>query len=195
LIKGTKKNIGVLGGTFDPVHKGHLTISRIAIQKLKIQKLFWSITKQNPLKKLKPLIDEKKRILLCKKIIKKEKKIFILNTKKIKNSQFTHNVISSMRRRINVNQKLFFIIGADNLINFHKWKNFKKIMSLSTLVVMNRPGYKKKALNSFIGKKFKKFKTNLSYINKNMPKNYQWVFINNRGINISSSKLRINLYK
>ena len=44
-------NIGILGGTFDPPHKGHLYISKIAIRKLKLNKLIWIVTKKNPLKK------------------------------------------------------------------------------------------------------------------------------------------------
>ena len=71
-----KKNIkvGVLGGTFDPPHIGHLYISKIALSKLKLNKLIWAITKKNPLKK-KPHFDIKKRIKLSKRITNKEKKI------------------------------------------------------------------------------------------------------------------------
>jgi len=57
------KKIGILGGTFDPPHKGHLHISLIALRKLKLNKIIWVVTKKNPLKK-KPLLSIKKRILL-----------------------------------------------------------------------------------------------------------------------------------
>ena len=74
LYKKKNINIGILGGTFDPPHKGHLYISKIAIRKLKLNKLIWVITKKNPLKK-KPYLHLKLRINLAKKIINKEKKI------------------------------------------------------------------------------------------------------------------------
>ena len=65
-----------MGGTFDPPHIGHLHISKIALKKLKLNKLIWSITKKNPLKK-KPYLKIKTRIKLSKKITNKEKKIFV----------------------------------------------------------------------------------------------------------------------
>ena len=75
----SKKNytkIGILGGTFDPPHKGHLYISKIALKKLKLDKLIWAVTKKNPLKK-KPYLNTKVRMNLSKKITRREKKIFI----------------------------------------------------------------------------------------------------------------------
>ena len=77
--KYNKKNyirIGVLGGTFDPPHKGHLHISRVAIKKLKLNKVFWLVTKKNPLKK-KPHLKIKQRIKLSKEMTKKNRKITI----------------------------------------------------------------------------------------------------------------------
>ena len=68
--------IGILGGSFDPPHKGHLYISKVGIKKLKLNKLIWIVTKKNPLKK-KPFLNIKKRISLAKKITAKQKKITI----------------------------------------------------------------------------------------------------------------------
>ena len=68
--------IGIIGGTFDPPHKGHLYIAKTALKKLRLDKLIWVVTKKNPLKS-KPYLDIKKRINLSEKITKKEKKIFV----------------------------------------------------------------------------------------------------------------------
>ncbi len=64
--------IGILGGTFDPPHKGHFYISKIALKKLRLNKILWVITKKNPLKN-KPLLKIEERIKLSKKITKKNK--------------------------------------------------------------------------------------------------------------------------
>ena len=67
LFKKKNIKIGIFGGTFDPPHKGHLYISKIALKKLKLNKLIWVVTKKNPLKQ-KPYLDIKTRINLSKKI-------------------------------------------------------------------------------------------------------------------------------
>ena len=76
LLKKKYVKIGILGGTFDPPHKGHLYISKIVLNKLKLNKLLWVVTKENPLKQ-KPYLNIKKRIALSKNITKKENKIFV----------------------------------------------------------------------------------------------------------------------
>ena len=72
-----KKYIGLLGGSFDPAHKGHLGISKIAISKFKLKKIYWVITKKNPFKK-KPFFSLNQRISRSKKAVKKYKKIKVL---------------------------------------------------------------------------------------------------------------------
>ena len=190
-----QNNLGILGGTFDPPHKGHLHISKLVIKKLYLKTLYWAITKQNPLKKTTPHNNENKRKILCKQLTRGEKKIKLLNTSDIKNSNLTINILQKIKKKISKKTNLFFIIGADNLVQLHQWKEYKKIFSLCTVVVMNRIGYKKPALTSPAAKKFRKTKVSLDTLLKMGPKQKEWVYINNKGINVSSSRLRISLYK
>ena len=76
LFKKNHINIGILGGSFDPPHKGHLHISNIALKKLKLDSLMWVVAKQNPFKK-KPHLSTKKRIRLSQEMTKKQKKILV----------------------------------------------------------------------------------------------------------------------
>ena len=71
------RGIGILGGSFDPAHKGHLAISKHAIKKFRLKKIYWIITKKNPFKK-KTFFSLGERMFLIKKIIKTVKKIKIL---------------------------------------------------------------------------------------------------------------------
>ena len=190
-----QNNLGILGGTFDPPHKGHLHISKLVIKKLYLKTLYWAITKQNPLKKTTPHNNENKRKTLCRQLTRGEKKIKLLNTSDIKNSNLTINILQKIKKKISKKTNLFFIIGADNLVQLHQWKEYKKIFSLCTVVVMNRIGYKKPALTSPAAKKFRKTKVSLDTLLKMGPKQKEWVYINNKGINVSSSRLRISLYK
>ena len=165
--------IGILGGTFDPPHKGHLHISKIAIKKLKLDKIIWIVTKKNPLKH-KPYLSIKERINLSKKITKKNKKIFVqFLDNKIKSNN-TFNLLKYIKLK-KKSTELFFLIGADNLIKFHKWKKWKKIPKFAKIVVFARSSYSKKALNSTAAKNLKKG---------------DWIYINSKKVNISSSLIR-----
>ena len=77
MVEPRKKIIAILGGSFDPAHKGHLLISKIALRKIKLKKIYWVVARKNPFKK-KPLYSLKKRLLLAKKITKNTKKIKIM---------------------------------------------------------------------------------------------------------------------
>ena len=173
LFKKNHKKIGILGGTFDPPHTGHLYISKIALKKLKLDSLIWIITKQNPLKQ-KPYLSTKTRMKLSKDITKSQKKIFVKCLDDKIKSRNTFDLLNYLKKK-NKKIKLFFLIGADNLINFHKWNKWKKIPELAKIVVFARANCSTKALNSIASKKLKKS---------------DWMYINSKKMNISSSLIR-----
>ena len=174
--KLSKKNynkIGILGGTFDPPHKGHLYISKFALKKLKLNKLMWIVTKKNPLKR-KPYLSTKVRIKLSKEITKKEKKIFVSYFDNKIKSINTFNLLNYIKKK-NQKAKLFFLIGADNLAKFHKWNNWKKIPKLAKIAIFPRHNYSIKSLNPIASKKLSR---------KDL------IYINSKKIKISSSLIR-----
>ena len=170
--KLSKKNhtkIGILGGTFDPPHKGHLYISKIALKKLGLKKILWVITKKNPLKN-KPHLKLKERIKLSKEITRKNKKINIKYFDEKIRSTSTFNLLNYIKRKTKAD--LFFLMGADNLKNFHKWKNWKQIPKLTKIVVFPRKNHSRNSIAT----------NNLS--KKGL------IYINSKKINISSSLIR-----
>ena len=97
--------IGILGGTFDPPHKGHLYISKIALKKLRLKKILWVITKKNPLKN-KPYLKLRERMKLSKEITKKNKKISIKYFDKKIGSTSTFNLLNYIKSKTKAD--LFF---------------------------------------------------------------------------------------
>ena len=167
-----KKFIGLLGGSFDPAHKGHLGISNIAIKKLKLKKVYWVITKKNPFKN-KTFYSLEERIKYAKKISRTQKKIQTLYLDKIIKSSRIIDVLNYFIKKKNINN-IYFIIGSDNLIRFHKWKSWKKIVKLVKLIVFSRRGYDRKGKKSMVVKNFKN----------------KIIFIKNKHIKISSTQLK-----
>ena len=172
-LKRKNSKIGILGGTFDPPHIGHLHISKIALKKLKLDCVMWFITKKNPLKQ-KPYLSTNMRIKLSKDIIKNHKKICVKYLDDKIKSRNTFDLLNYLNKK-NKKIKLFFLIGADNLIKFHRWDKWKKIPQLAKIVVFARSNYAIKALNSIASKKLKK---------------KDWIYINSKKMNISSSLIR-----
>ena len=173
LFKKNQNKIGILGGSFDPPHIGHIAISNIALKKFNLNKLIWIVTKKNPLK-TKPYFSRKMRIKLCKDLVKNYKKISVKYFDDIVKSKNTYDVLEYIKNK-NKGNKFYFIIGADNFIKFHKWKNWKNIPKIAKLVVFGRVNYSVKALKSVAAKKLKK---------------NEWTYIYSKKINISSSLIR-----
>ena len=171
-LKIKKIKIGILGGSFDPAHKGHLAISKEALKRFNLKTIIWAITNQNPFKE-KSVNDLKKRIAVCKKIIGTNRLIKVKFFEDIINSNKTADLINHLSK--NKRYDLFFLMGADNLINFHKWHKWKQIHRKSNIIVFDRHGYKKKCLNSKVYRSLSEKKV---------------IFVENNKVNISSSQLR-----
>ncbi len=167
-----KNKIGILGGSFDPAHKGHLVISKEAKKRLKLKKIIWAITKKNPFKK-KSDTALLARVKQCKKIIGKNSYIKVKFYEDLIKSNKTIDLINYLYK--NKKNEIYFLMGADNLINFHKWHKWRTITKKSKIIVFDRHGYKKKSLNSMTFRRLGQ--NNLKYIEFNK-------------VNISSSQLR-----
>ena len=172
MVRFPNKPIGILGGSFDPAHKGHLMISKIAIKKIKLSKVLWVVTNQNPFKG-KAFYSLSQRMIRAKKITKNTKKIQVIFLEKTIRSSRSINVINYLIHKKKCNN-IYFIIGSDNLISFHKWKNWKKIVKLTKLIVFSRKGYNNKSKKSKVAKYLKN----------------KIIFINNKPIILSSTKIR-----
>ena len=173
MLTNKREMIGILGGSFDPPHKGHVEISKISLKKMKLKKIYWVVTKKNPFKK-KPFFSLKQRISKSKKTIKRYKRIKVLYLDEIIKSSRTINVIHYFRK-IKKQKDLCLILGSDNLLNFHKWTSWKKIVKLAKLVIFSRKGYDRKSKESIVVK----------HLNKR-----NIVYINNKLINVSSSSIK-----
>jgi len=169
----SRKKIGILGGTFDPAHEGHIKISKEAKKRYKLEKVIWAITKKNPFKS-KSRLNLKERIKYAKKINTKNKFIKVKFYENLIKSNKTIDLIKYFKKK-NKNKDIYFIMGADNLINFHKWEKSSSIPLICKILVFDREKFKAKSLKSLAFKRYNK--KGLKFIKFNK-------------INISSSQLR-----
>ena len=172
LENNKKIKVGILGGTFDPAHKGHLEISKQAKKLLNLKNVIWAITKQNPFKDISKS-NLKNRIQFAKKLIAKNDFIKIRFYEEKISSNRTIDLINYLKK--DKKYELYFIMGADNLINFHKWHKWRSIVKKCNLLVFDRQGYKAKSLKS---------------VTYNGVDKKRLSFIKFKKVNISSSQLR-----
>ena len=171
-MNNKKIKIGILGGSFDPAHKGHLAISKEAKKLFDLKKIIWAITKKNPFK-VESETTISRRIKYCKEIIGLNSFIKVKFYENIIKSNRTIDLINHIKKNKKV--EIYFLMGADNLINFHNWHKSKSISKKCNILVFDRHGYKKSSLKS---KTFKE-------LNKDIL-----TFVNFKKVNITSSQLR-----
>ena len=167
-----KIKIGILGGTFDPAHKGHLQISKQAKRRFNLKNVIWAITRKNPFKNESKL-NLKQRIHFAKKLINNNNFIKIRFYEDKIGSNKTIDLINYLKKNKKI--EIYFILGADNLVNFHKWYKWKSIPQKCNIIVFDRQGFKSKSLKSITFKQISKKKL---------------TFVKFKKVNISSSQLR-----
>lgn len=126
--------IGLLGGSFNPAHQGHIHISNLAVQKLGLNQVWWIPTAQNPLKE-KTITPFAARFASCLEITKNHPKIRIKNFEK--DSFFTYDLVRRIKK-LYPQAQFYWIAGADILPQFHRWKNYKKLLKIIKFVIFSR---------------------------------------------------------
>lgn len=171
--------IGILGGSFNPAHEGHVHISQLAIKKFSLQQLWWIPTSHHPFKKYNNYLSLDDRIKICQELTSKNHKIKI---KKI-NNFYTIDLVKNLQKQYRF-AKFMWIMGADNLPNFHKWHKFHELINIIEFQIFARSDCLLKNNNCPAIKLAKKFK-------KNAHKLPKINLLNSSKIDISSTKIRL----
>ena len=156
--------IGIFGGSFDPIHKGHLALAKSSIKEIKLDKLFFVPAKISPFKKNKSISSPLNRLkmahLAVKKIPKCKVSSFELKTPGLSYTFLTLKVF----KKIFPKEDLFFLMGSDALAGFKKWHKWRDILKICSLVVGQRSG-EKTVIELPIG-----FEGRVLYLKAKMPK-------------------------
>lgn len=140
LLDGTRwknRRVGLLGGSFNPPHAGHVHISLAALRTLKLDCIWWLVTPQNPLKVAKPLKLEK-RIDLCKALSQDHPDIIITDLEQDLGTQITYDSIRALKNHF-PHTDFTWIMGLDNAHNLHSWNNWRALLREISMVHITRP--------------------------------------------------------
>jgi len=137
--------IGLLGGTFDPPHDGHMHISEVALKRLGLDRLWWLVTPGNPLKDRSDMTKFKTRLKKARKFAC-HPRIDVTGFEAARGSAYTAQTLAFLVERYPA-VRFIWVMGADNLAGFHKWHLWREIMCSMPIAVVDRPGYRFAALS------------------------------------------------
>lgn len=189
LFKRRNMRIGLLGGSFNPAHQGHIYISNIAIKLFNLHEIWWLVSPQNPLKYTKNTAPLKERMDYARKIIIGNKiRVYSLEDKF--NTVYTYHTIKKILE-CQPGNRFMWLMGADNLAQINLWVNWNKIFNLMPIAVFNREGYSRSVMSSVAANYYYQ---NL-YNRENFSKIFRrklpiWTFIRIRNHPYSSTKIR-----
>jgi nicotinate-nucleotide adenylyltransferase len=181
--------VGLLGGSFNPPHAAHRAISLFALKRLQLDRVWWLVTPGNPLKDHDDLRDLHARAEAARRMAG-DPRIDVSCLESVIRTRYTVDTITYLRRRAS-GLRFVWIMGADNLAQFHRWQNWRRIASEVPIAVIDRPPQSFRALAAPAAQALARYR---------MPENQAgrladqhtpaWVFLTGMKLNLSSTGLR-----
>lgn len=129
--------IGIFGGSFDPPHDGHLHVARTALIRLELDRVWWLVSPQNPLKPKGSADDHAARLAATRRLAG-EPRMVVTDIEARLGAQYTADTLAALRARL-PQARLVWIMGGDNLASFHRWRGWRSIMETTPIAVVARP--------------------------------------------------------
>jgi len=144
--------IGLFGGSFNPPHEGHLLVSRIALKRLRLDRVWWLVTPGNPLKSSDGLPEQAERIAAAR-LVARHPGIAVTGFEKQIGTRYTSDTIDFLLRRC-PGVRFVWLMGADNLAQFHRWQNWADIARKVPIAIIDRPGSTWRTVSSKAAQRF-----------------------------------------
>jgi len=135
---GPGLKIGLLGGSFNPPHEAHLAVSRLALRKLGLDRVWWLVTPGNPLKDTRSLPPLPERVAAARRLAA-HPRIDVTDLEAAIGTRFTADTIAWLTQRFPA-VRFVWIMGADNLVKFDRWQNWRAIAEAVPIAVIDRFG-------------------------------------------------------
>lgn len=128
--------IGLFGGSFDPAHEGHAHVADTALKRLGLDRVWWLVSPQNP---LKPKSSAFAKRMESARRMARGSKMVVTDLEKRLGCDFTYQTLRELKR-LYPGVRFYLIMGEDNLANFRKWRNWREVADAVPIVVVSRPG-------------------------------------------------------
>jgi nicotinate-nucleotide adenylyltransferase len=181
--------IGLLGGSFNPPHVAHRAISLFAIKRLKLDRVWWLVTPGNPLKDNGRLHEIEERAKAAQAMAD-DPRIEVTCLESVIGTRYTVDTINYLRRRAS-GLRFVWIMGADNLAQFHRWQKWQRIATQMPIAVIDRPPQSFRALTAPAAQALARYRLPESEATRLADARAPaWVFLTGMKLNLSSTGLR-----
>ncbi len=182
------QTVGLLGGSFDPPHCGHVAISEAAMRRFGLDHLFWLASPGNPLKEHAPAAMAR-RIAAARDLLT-HPRIHVSDIEAQMGTRYTAETLRRLRAR-HPGVQFVWLMGADNLVHFHHWKEWREILDTVGVGVLARPGDRIRARLSPAARIYRHalLKGRQSQLLSTRPAP-AWCFVNVPMVDLSSSEIR-----
>lgn len=181
--------IGLYGGTFDPPHEAHLMVARRALERLRLDRIWWLVTPGNPLKEASERPDLARRMQAAERLAR-HPRIVVSDAEARLGTRRTVDTIRALQRRCR-GVRFVWIMGADNLASFHRWGAWREIAARVPIAVVDRPGHTLRSLAAPAGLSLRSSRIAEedapTLAGLHPP---AWVFLHGRRSPLSSTELR-----
>ncbi len=178
------RTIGLLGGSFNPPHAGHLHISLLALKRLKLDQVWWLVSPGNPLKNAGELRPLKERVLQCQKLVN-HPRIRISTIESELRTRYTIDTVTELQKRF-PNIRFVWLMGADNLAILHRWKRWQELTKKIPFAIFDRAPFSHRALRGK-GALYMASKRSSHLMSRRLP---SWVYLQLSRHPASSTQLR-----
>lgn len=181
--------VGLFGGSFNPPHQGHALVAELALQRLGLDQLWWMVTPGNPLKSRRELAPLAERIALSEAIVPGPR-VRVTAFEAAFGQSYTAQTLDRIKAR-NPAIRFVWIMGADNLRDFHRWQRWQHIACTFPIAVIDRPGATLAYLSSKMAKTFDYARVDEDHARAlAFRKAPAWTFIHGPRSSLSSTALR-----
>jgi nicotinate-nucleotide adenylyltransferase len=184
--------VGLYGGSFNPPHAGHRHVSVMALKRLGLDRVWWIVTPGNPLKNPGELAPIEERMAKARRVAA-HPRIDVTSFEEAIGARYTVDTLAYLKRRY-PDVRFVWIMGADNLSSFHRWRGWQTIASLMPIAVVDRPGHTLRAIRSRAATALAPFRVGEedgpSLPGLGAP---AWLFLHGPRSSLSSSALRLQM--
>ncbi len=154
LPKGRWLKVGLMGGSFNPAHAGHLAVSREALRRLGLDQVWWLVSPANPLKDPRTLAPIARRLAHARRLVGRDRRIRVFDIEGPLGLRYTADTVELLVRR-GGGTRFVWLMGADNLVDFTRWRRFADIARTLPLAILDRPHYSTSGLNAKFAARFR----------------------------------------